>query len=200
MSVPYRIGALLAIAALLVAVWCWPLVDHSTYMDLYSGRIRSSTTVLGQGRSSEPQVTKFSTQYSALGGRTFGQERWVTCYNSGSNVFGQKILMSTMRYEGLPVYLDSAVDYLEGRINVDTGERDKLALSKEGKRVFLERMLEAARLGKDAQSAQTYLIRSTAVIWSYSTPVGPTDFPTVSQALNDATWQSTWEPLTRSNF
>ncbi len=194
---PHRLFAFLVIGALLLAAFCAPLIDKSTYINLYDGSVRCDSTLFGFRLSCKPLASHFSQLVESLGAGDEAHERWVLCHSSSANIFGVTVLRATPRYEGLPACLEQAARMVEGQKNAATGELERLPLSSAGKRAFVQRLLEACRLGKDDRLGATYAVRSSSVLRSYDKPAGPDDFPSVSEALNKRNWELNWEPRTR---
>ncbi|MCC7479608.1 hypothetical protein IT575_14290 [bacterium] len=160
--------------------------------------MRCKTTLFGYELSCASQPSRFALLVRSNNAGVRDKEQWVVCHRSSANLFGFTILKSTPRYEGLPFCLETAARMLDGRQNSASGEFDKLPLSNAGRSAFLTRLLEASRLGQDSRLADSYLLRSTAVLWNSDHPAEPDEFPTVKEALDGSSWNETWEPRTRA--
>lgn len=177
---------LLALLAPLVLFYFWPLVEQRTEMDLYSGRLRSNSSLFGHEYRIHETDTEFSRFYLALLKASPEQQQWVVCYSRATNLYGAVIRWDTMKREGIPGTLEVAARALSG---TDTGAQiQKLPLTPEGQLAFAQRLLEAARLGDDDHQASSYYTRAVAVIYALPEPGGPADFPDVQSALDDASW------------
>lgn len=164
-------------------------------MDVRSGRLRSSTRLLGFVVHRSYRESEFSSLYTRLGGKPLGPPHWMNVSNRSYNLAGVPLMTCSIPSEEPRQAFSHAAALLNG-----SKQMPRMRLNDEGKLVLMTRVMHAYNLpgrqgDKYWQRVSLFLLMHPCLDGTELPELGPADFPTPEQALDEAVWKRHWLPI-----
>lgn len=182
------------VAIILGLVVCFVLVpfnEHNQFFGTTTGKLKISHKWFGFYETTKIVDTPLSQALESQLGNQSSDAKWILVRANEEKFYVYSIKIC-LRQASLLVLQGFVANMAAGKPPYSWYSPPYPGLTDDGKKEFLRRFMASSTDSRDSEPAQRYFSRSLYVMAWLDHPAGPSDFPTVDEALDDALWEKTW--------